>query len=803
MPSATPRTIAQELPSAPVEDVQRRRFRRTKKHVISAPIVADVPGRAVFTLARFALFLTATAWIAYVIEQAIHVYGAGFGPRIVVETSVYVILVSLLSASAFSYLLARLGNFSRIREHRRVPRSAIDDYFDNVQPAVTVIIPSYREDERLIRQTLLSSALQEYSNLRVVLLVDDPPDPTDPDHRDLLAKARALPKSVQAQLDAPRLMFERALAAFEADNEHGHIASAKSLRRLANHYEDASEWFLREGAALEKVDHSDEFVAVEFFDRMAKDFHATAEALTFASRDRSANVSRHRVHQLYKRLVHTYKVELDSFERKQFASLSHEANKAMNLNSYVGLMGGRYSIANSPGGRVLVPAGPRTPDLVVPDCDYVLTVDADSILLPEYCLRLVYFMEQEENADVAVVQTPYSAFRAVSSRIERIAGATTDIQQIVHQGMTRYNATFWVGANAVIRKIALNDLEEESSEDGFVIRRYIKDRTVIEDTESSIDLRARGWRLHNYPERLSYSATPVDFGSLVIQRQRWSNGGLVILPKLWKLLRNREPGVSRPGPAEMLLRTNYLASISWSSIGLLMLLFYPFEGELLSRFAVLTALPYFIAMSSDLKRVGYSRLDIFPVYGFNLLLLPVSLAGTIQSIVQGIGGQKIAFARTPKVQNRTVAPLMFVLLPVLLVALSARTLTHDIDTKAYIHGSFAFTNLVMTTYACLAFVGARAMIADVFINIRAFVYRPPAARPAPVLGQHWASILYVGSSIPEEVARNTPIAVALAAFDHMPERRQPSRSDGLDHGLRTEPTTVPSQFVRPARRDSA
>ena len=98
--------------------------------------------------------------------------------------------------------------------------------------------------------------------------------------------------------------------------------------------------------------------------------------------------------------------------------------------------------------------------------------------------------------------------------------------------MTYYGATFWVGANAVIRKEALEDIVEVETVGGFEIRTYIQDRTVIEDTESSIDLGAHGWKLANYPERLSYSATPPDFGSLVVQRRRWANGGLLILPKL-------------------------------------------------------------------------------------------------------------------------------------------------------------------------------------------------------------------------------------------------------------------------------
>jgi hypothetical protein len=269
---------------------------------------------------------------------------------------------------------------------------------------------------------------------------------------------------------------------------------------------------------------------------------------------------------------------------------------------------------------------------------------------------------------------------------------------------------------------------------------------------------------------LSYSATPPDFGALVVQRQRWANGGLVIFPKLVRLMRRRERGVKRPGIAEFFLRMNYLVSISWASLGLLLLLFYPFDGQLLSRFAVVTAMPYFWAMSNDLKRSGYRRLDIFQVYGFNLLLLPVNLVGTAQSIVQGIGGQKIAFARTPKVRNRTVAPLMFVVIPVFLIAWSGRTLAHDIQSGAFIHGTFAAANLLMTAYACVALVGPHNMVVDAFMNLKAFVYRPVVPKAPRVEVPHWASVIYVGSSIPEEVERSAPLAVSLAAQDQFASR---------------------------------
>ena len=231
----------------------------------------------------------------------------------------------------------------------------------------------------------------------------------------------------------------------------------------------------------------------------------------------------------------------------------------MNLNSYIGLMGGSYQESRHADRPRLVPCPPRSADLVVPDPDYVLTLDADSVLLPEYCLRLVHLMEQPGNAKVGVAQTPYSSYPGLATRIERIAGATTDLQHIVHQGMTHYDATFWVGANAVLRKRALDDIVEIDHEGNWEIRRYIQDRTVIEDTESSIDLGVPRLVALQLPRAPRYSATPPDFGSLRIQRQRWANGGLLILLKL----REQFAGRRRPRRAQPRSARCSCASTTW------------------------------------------------------------------------------------------------------------------------------------------------------------------------------------------------------------------------------------------------
>lgn len=365
-------------------------------------------------------------------------------------------------------------------------------------------------------------------------------------------------------------------------------------------------------------------------------------------------------------------------------------------------------------------------------------------------MRLVYFLEQPNNAKVAVTQTPYSSFRGAATRIERLAAATTDIQHILHQGLSYYNATFWVGANAVIRKEALEDIVETEWVGGFEHKRYIQDRTVIEDTESSIDLTLHGWNLVNYPERLSYSATPPDFGSLVVQRRRWANGGLLILPKLWsqtKQRKNRQETVSK---MELLLRINYMASIAWATFGLMFLLAFPYTDKLLSPLVLVASVPYFLAMASDLHYCGYKRSDIFRIYGFNFILLIVNLAGVLKSLQQALTGKKIPFARTPKVKNRTSASWLYVISPFVIVGFSAFILWRDEITRNWGNAAFAFFNAFVTGWAILAYIGIRNTLVDMwrsYVNWL-FVDVKPKKTSTESLNPKldWRAVLYHGDT---------------------------------------------------------
>ena len=710
-------------------------------------------------LARLFVIVTVAAWLAYIVTWFFDDFFRPGSENAVARAQeiLYLLIVTLLTVSALAYLLTRLGFFYRTRTHHRATRASLDQYFDARRPTLTTIIPSYQEDERVIRTTLLSAALQEYPDKRVVLLIDDPYVPKTEAARAQLESARALPGKLERLLARPASRFAAEFQSFETAMNRGEQPTSSSMLALAGAYSDAVTWLESLADAQEIVDHTDEFFVNEVILRLADSLYEVRAALLESAAE-GVVLHPQMFRRLYRRLVWTFGVSVSSFERKQYVSLSHEPNKAMNLNSYMGLMGGSYREIQTVGGTALVPTQPGAGGSI-PNPDYVVTLDADSVLLPEYCLRLVHLLEQQEYQDMAIAQTPYSAFPGAATRLERIAGATTDLQHIVHQGLTYYDATFWVGANAVIRKKALDQIAETSFIGDWEIKQYIKDRTVIEDTESTIDMGSHGWRLFNYPERLSYSATPPDFGSLCIQRQRWANGGLLILSKLHRQARIRRSEGRRIRFAELFLRWNYMASISWSSVSLLILLAYPFSAALISPLLGLVALPYFLAMASDLRYCGYKRLDVLRIYGFNLVLLGVNLAGTLSSVVQGITSSKSAFARTPKVRDRTVVPPFLLAAPYLLIMLAGYTFY-----RAYLHNltenmCYAALNVILACYAAKAFIGLRNSLVDMWIHGTSLLYKPakrrrrllalwrrrPAEEPRAA---DWRAVLEVGYTEP-------------------------------------------------------
>ena len=380
--------------------------------------------------------------------------------------------------------------------------------------------------------------------------------------------------------------------------------------------------------------------------------------------------------------------------------------------------------------------------------------------------------------------------------MERLSGATTDLQHIVHQGMSYYGATFWVGANAVIRKRALDDIVEVEHQGGFEIRRYIMDRTVIEDTESSVDLahprlaaaqlpgaaqlsrHAAGLRLSVHPAtslgqwRTADPAEAVDAAdrSAQARRERQLDPD-VAAGQLHGLDLLEQHRVAAPA----VLPVRQPAAQPAGPVG---------RGAVLHRDVLGPA-----------SGCGYKRTDIFRIYGFNLILLPVNLAGVVKSLQQAITGRQIPFARTPKVANRTATSFLFAISPFLIIGFSVFTVWRDFYLQNWGNAAFAGFNAITATYALVSLMGVRNALVDIWLGFVERLYVPDKSarrrqsvqvrgrkiEPEPVQPS-WQDVLYRGAAATatgEHVSESTGMFRILAQPPEPPVQHNRRATDRI------------------------
>jgi cellulose synthase/poly-beta-1,6-N-acetylglucosamine synthase-like glycosyltransferase len=280
---------------------------------------------------------------------------------------------------------------------------------------------------------------------------------------------------------------------------------------------------------------------------------------------------------------------------------------------------------------------------------------------------------------------------------------------------------------------ALREIAEKTLERGHEIVKFIRDRTLIEDTESTIDLVRKGWRLFNQPERLAFSMTPPDFGSLLIQRRRWANGGLLIVPKLLAYL--RQPAKISDRLKEGFMRLHYLISLGPVSMALLVALTVSFDHQVRAFLLLGTGLVYYTVYARDLHLTGYNWCDIFRVFALNLMLIPANLFGMMQSIAQGITGMKPRFGRTPKVRDRTRVPAGYVLAEFSLLAIWCELSISTLIKSGPLGAAFILVHAALLAYAIGAFIGYRNSASDLIAGLvhqgplrRSCSREPPLAR---------------------------------------------------------------------------
>lgn len=695
--------------------------------------------RSEIIISAVLLLLTAATFLLFFVQNYLNVRGVltKYTSDSAYERALYTTIFAVFMYGSLAYQVSRLSFFWNLRSRTRAAWRSLKQFFRRDQatkPRVEILVPCYQEESHVIFQTLMSAALVDYPGRGIVLLLDNPPIPTNERDRALLLSGRAQVEVIRDLLDPLAARFSATLADVRANIAEGHLQAA--MDTVAGLYDEAAGFLetLAERTAAGDFGGPDDHTRKFFVERIL--LEPAQSHRRRAARLRTRTPTQKALEVDLSRLEEMFKVRLSVFERKRFVNLSHAANKAANLNSYLSIMGRRFVAVSGPSGLELVETDATAQDdslerIEPADADYVIILDADSFLLPEYATCMVSALESPENARAAVAQTPYTAIPGTPHTLERVAGATTDIYYYVTEGMGFLNAGFWVGASATIRKVALLDIAHTIEERGYQFPAYIQEKTVIEDTGATIDLIRRNWSVHNYPARLSFSATPADFGALVVQRRRWANGGLIILPSLLgHIARARK---SLRGLVEAVLRIHYLTMPALISASMVLMLLYPFDFKRVSFWIYLTVPPYLYLVMRDLVHTGYRRRDLFGAYALFLLLLPVVLTGVMHSIRQIILGTKARFARTPKIEHRTAIPFTCIVAILGLFGWSLGAYYADITARQGIHALFAALNVAALLYGITVMIGVRAIAEDIGWSV-AQLFAPlfrRSEKPAP------------------------------------------------------------------------
>ena len=166
------------------------------------------------------------------------------------------------------------------------------------------------------------------------------------------------------------------------------------------------------------------------------------------------------------------------------------------------------------------------------------------------------------------------------------------------------------------------------------------------------------------------------------------------------------------------MRAHYLILIAGVSVAMLIILSLPSSLVVSSIWLPLTALPYYALYWRDLRLLGYRGADIVRVHALNVMLIPINLGGATKSMEQAITGKKIPFSRTPKAQNRTTAPWLYLVAEAGLFSSFAFGGADDLVHDKWLSAGLALCNAAVFGYILVKYIGLKALWNDMTLPLR-------------------------------------------------------------------------------------
>lgn len=152
--------------------------------------------------------------------------------------------------------------------------------------------------------------------------------------------------------------------------------------------------------------------------------------------------------------------------------------------------------------------------------ELIAQFDADHVPVRSFLEETVPFLTRDER--LAFVQTPHHFHNPdVYQRNLLLGGSVSNEQdlffQVLQPGNDHWNAAFFCGSNAVLRRAAIADVG------GFATE------TITEDAHTALRMHAKGWRSAYYARVLAAGITAETFADALKQRMRWGMGMIGIL----------------------------------------------------------------------------------------------------------------------------------------------------------------------------------------------------------------------------------------------------------------------------------
>lgn len=165
-------------------------------------------------------------------------------------------------------------------------------------------------------------------------------------------------------------------------------------------------------------------------------------------------------------------------------------------------------------------AGNLNNALKLSDGEFIVTLDADHVPMPDLIDQLIGFFISK---DVGVVQATQDFYNLDSfQHLTRWERQRAWQQQelffsVIQPGKDGYNATFYCGSPAMLRRKALEDVGGFASE------------SITEDMHTGMRLQKRNWKVLYFNRTVARGLAPQTYRGFATQWQRWGRGAMQVL----------------------------------------------------------------------------------------------------------------------------------------------------------------------------------------------------------------------------------------------------------------------------------